>query len=294
MPRRGTLPEVASAPPTLIDVLRLSTTYLGDHGSPSARLDSELLCAQALGLRRIDLYLQFDRPLDTAELTSIRELVRRRGKGEPVAYITGTREFYGRPFAVTRDVLVPRPDTETLVEHAIASLRARPGEAPRVADLGTGSGCIAITVAAEVPGTRVTATDVSRAALDVAQANAAAIGVDVAFIESSWADSLDGRFDLILSNPPYVTTDELEAVDRDVRDFEPRDALLGGHDGLDAYRVLLASIRERITWARMMLEVDPRHADAVVALVSATFPGATSAAVPDLTGRTRVIDLEMP
>jgi release factor glutamine methyltransferase len=294
MPRRGTLPEVASAPPTLIDVLRLSTTYLGDHGSPSARLDSELLCAQALGLRRIDLYLQFDRPLDAAELTSIRELVRRRGKGEPVAYITGTREFYGRPFAVTRDVLVPRPDTETLVEHAIASLRARPGEAPRVADLRTGSGCIAITVAAEVPGTRVTATDVSRAALDVAQANAAAIGVDVAFIESSWADSLDGRFDLILSNPPYVTTDELEAVDRDVRDFEPRDALLGGNDGLDAYRALLASIRERITWARVMLEVDPRHADAVVALVSATFPGATSAAVPDLTGRTRVIDLEMP
>ena len=115
MPRQGTPPEVASAPPTLIDVLRLSTTYLGDHGSTSARLNSELLCAQALGLRRIDLYLQFDRPLDAAELTSIRELVRRRGKGEPVAYITGTREFYGRPFTVTRDVLVPRPDTETLV-----------------------------------------------------------------------------------------------------------------------------------------------------------------------------------
>src|SRR3984957_19723298 len=140
--RRGTLPEVASAPPTLIDVLRLSTTYLGDHGSSSARLDSELLCAQALGLRRIDLYLQFDRPLDEQELTSIRELVRRRGKGEPVAYITGTREFYGRPFTVTGGVLIPRPDTERIVERALVALRVCDGRTARVADLGTGSGCI--------------------------------------------------------------------------------------------------------------------------------------------------------
>src|SRR3984957_8834398 len=198
--RRGTLPEVASAPPTLIDIVRLSTTYLGDHGSSSARLDSELLCAQALGLRRIDLYLQFDRPLDAGELTSIRELIRRRGKGEPVAYITGTREFYGRPFAVTRDVLVPRPDTETLVEHAVAFLRARPGAELRVADLGTGSGCIAITLAGEVPGMSLGGTDVSTAALDVARANAAAPGIDVAFIECSWADALQGGFDLVVSN----------------------------------------------------------------------------------------------
>ncbi|MFZ2033360.1 MAG: HemK/PrmC family methyltransferase, partial [Candidatus Dormiibacterota bacterium] len=145
---------MASTAPTLIDVLRLSTTYLGDHGSSSARLDSELLCAQALGLQRIDLYLQFDRPLDEQELTSIRELIRRRGKGEPVAYITGTREFYARPFRVTPDVLVPRPDTETLVQRAVAHLRDRPGAELRVADLGTGSGCIAITLAAEVPATR--------------------------------------------------------------------------------------------------------------------------------------------
>ena len=235
----GTTPEVASTPPTLIDVVRLSTTYLGDHGSTSARLDSELLCAQALGLRRIDLYLQFDRPLDEHELSAIRELVRRRGKGEPVAYITGTREFYGRPFAVTRDVLVPRPDTETLVQRAVAFLRARTGAELRVADLGTGSGCIAITLAAEVPGMSVTATDVSAAALDVARANAERLEVPGTFVESSWADALDGTFDLVVSNPPYVTTAELDAVDRDVRDFEPHGALLGGEDGLDAYRALL-------------------------------------------------------
>ena len=285
---------MAVAPPTLIDVLRLSTTYLGDHGSTSGRLDAELLCAQALGLRRIDLYLQFDRPLDAEELTSIRELVRRRGKGEPVAYITGTREFYGRPFAVTRDVLVPRPDTETLVQRAVEFLRARPGAELRVADLGTGSGCIAVTLAAEVRGSAVTATDVSAPVLDVARANAAALGVDVSFVECSWADALEGGYDLIVSNPPYVTTAEFDAVDRDVSDFEPRGALLGGDDGLDAYRALLASIRDHVTAARVMLEVDPRHADAVAALVGETFPGATATPVPDLTGRTRVLDIEMP
>jgi release factor glutamine methyltransferase len=288
------LPEVASTAPTLIDVLRLSTTYLGDHGSSSARLDSELLCAQALGLRRIDLYLQFDRPLDEQELTSIRELIRRRGKGEPVAYITGTREFYGRPFRVTPDVLVPRPDTETLVQRAVAYLRDRPGAELRVADLGTGSGCIAITLAAEVPATRLVGTDVSPAALEVARANASALGIDVEFVECSWAGGLEGAFDLVVSNPPYVTAEELEGVDRDVRDFEPRGALLGGADGLDGYRSLLASIATHVTAARLMLEVDPRHADGVAALVGTTFPGATTTPVPDLTGRTRVLDVELP
>jgi release factor glutamine methyltransferase len=286
--------EVAPTTPTLMDVLRLSTTYIGDHGSSSARLDSELLCAHALGLRRIDLYLQFDRPLDETELSSIRELVRRRGKGEPVAYITGTRDFYGRTFHVTPDVLVPRPDTETLVERAVAYLRARPGAELRVADLGTGSGCIAITLAAEVSDMRVIGTDVSAAALDVARANATAIGVDVEFVECSWADALDGQFDLIVSNPPYVTTAELESTDRDVREFEPHGALLGGEDGLDAYRALLQSVYEHVTTARLMLEVDPRHADAVAGLIAATFPGATTTHVPDLTARTRILDVEMP
>jgi release factor glutamine methyltransferase len=286
--------EVAPATPTLMDVLRLSTTYIGDHGSSSARLDSELLCAHALGLRRIDLYLQFDRPLDEMELASIRELVRRRSKGEPVAYITGTRDFYGRTFSVTPEVLVPRPDTETLVQQAVAYLRARPGAELRVADLGTGSGCVAITLAAEVPGMRVIGADISAAALDVARINATSLGVDVAFVESSWAGALDGSFDLIVSNPPYVTTAELAGVERDVRDFEPHGALLGGEDGLDAYRALLTSVRDQTTTARLMLEVDPRHADAVATLIATTFPGAITTNVPDLTARTRVLDVEMP
>jgi release factor glutamine methyltransferase len=287
----GTTPEVASAAPTLLDILRLSTTYLGEHGSSSARLDAELLCAQALGLGRLDLYLQFDRPLDDAELTAIRELVRRRGKGEPVAYITGTREFYGRAFTVTADVLIPRPDTESIVERALAALLAAGGRGLRVADLGTGSGCIAISLAAERPDVEVFATDISGAALDVARANAERLGASVTFVESSWADSLEGHFDLVVSNPPYVTTAELEAVDRDVRDFEPRGALLGGDDGADAYRALLISLHDHVTTARLLLEVDPRHADAVGGLVHAMYPQSVVSPAPDLTGRTRVLDV---
>ena len=278
----------------LIDVLRMSTTYLGDHGSTSARLDSELLCAQALGLRRLDIYLQFDRPLDEGELSAIRELIRRRGKGEPVAYITGTREFYGRAFTVNSDVLVPRPETETLVERALALLKEHDGAGMRVADLGTGSGCIAITLAAEAPGVEMVATDVSGAALMVARANAERLGVEVAFTECSWADALDGRFDLIVSNPPYVTTAELDAVDRDVRDFEPLAALLGGDGGMDAYRALLASVREHVTAARVLLEVDPRRSGAVASLFEEAFPGARSAPIDDLTGRARVVEIELP
>jgi release factor glutamine methyltransferase len=284
---------VASTAPVLIDVLRLSTTYLGDHGSTSARLDSELLCAQALGIKRLDLYLQFDRPLDEHELSAIRELVRRRGKGEPVAYITGAREFYGRSFAVTPDVLIPRPDTETIVERALGVLRAHGDEASRVADLGTGSGCIGITLAAEVPGTDVVATDSSAAALDVARSNAERLGVAVTFVECSWAGGLDGAFDLVVSNPPYVTTGELESVDRDVRDFEPRGALLGGDDGLDAYRALIASMQHHVTAAHVLLEVDPRRAEAVAALF-AGFTGAAITTVLDLTGRPRVVEVELP
>jgi release factor glutamine methyltransferase len=291
---------VASGTPTLIDVLRLSTTYLGDHGSSSARLDSELLCAQALGLGRLDLYLQFDRPLDEHELTAIRELVRRRGKGEPVAYITGTRDFYGRAFTVSPDVLVPRPETETLVERALAALAPRAGDGAhiatsvRVADLGTGSGCIAITLAAELPGLEVVATDLSTPALEVARSNARRLGVDVTFVECSWADSLSGHFDLVVSNPPYVTTGELESVDRDVRDFEPHTALLGGEHGLDAYRELLESLRDHVTASRVIVEVDPRRAAEVGALLAEAFPAATVTEAPDLTGRARVVDVHIP
>jgi release factor glutamine methyltransferase len=284
---------VAVSTRTLLEVVRLSTTFLAEHGSTSARLDAELLAAHALQLRRIDLYLQFDRPLRDDELESVREMVRRRGRGEPVAYITGVREFYGREFAVSRDVLIPRPETETLVQVALDHIRAVAdgGSVLRVADLGTGSGCIAVTLACELPDIRLTATDVSGSALEVARANASRHGVSgrITFVETSWADAVDGPIDVVVSNPPYVTDDELAETERDVRAFEPERALLGGEDGLHAYRALLESIRDCMNAeSALFVEVDPRRAGGVLELMQAALLGSSTALHADLTGRARV------
>jgi release factor glutamine methyltransferase len=192
---------------TLMDVVRLSTGYLQSHGSSSPRLDAELLAATALDIGRLDIYLQFDRPLEEPQLAAIRELVRRRAEGEPVAHITGEREFHGRPFTVTADVLIPRPDTETLVDVALAeaSRRSPAGEGLRIADVATGSGCIAVTLAAELSGVTVVATDVSAAAVDVARTNVARHGLEkrVEVLAGSWGEPLRPRtFDIIVCNPP--------------------------------------------------------------------------------------------
>ena len=220
--------------------------------------------AHALGIARLDVYLQFDRPLDDGELGAIRELLRRRGRGEPVAHLTGRREFYGRSFRVSPDVLIPRPETESLVERALVAARERSG-ALRIADLGTGSGCVAISLACELPSATVIAVDLSAAALAVAAENAEALGVAdrVLFVEGGWVDGLVAELDLVVSNPPYVTTAELDELPRDVG-FEPRLALDGGPDGLEAYRLLLPAVAEfsrRVRWVG--LEVDSRRAAAV-------------------------------
>jgi release factor glutamine methyltransferase len=286
---------------TLMEVVRLSTGYLESHGSSSPRLDAELLAATALQLRRLDLYLQFDRPLEEAQLTAIRELVRRRGDGEPVAHITGEREFYGRPFAVSPHVLIPRPETETLVDLALRQARSLhpDGEGVRIADLGTGSGCIAVSLAAELPGVRVTATDLSEAALEVAAANAARHDVAdrVELLCGSWADPLEGGgFDLLVANPPYIRSPDLAGLARDVRDREPALALDGGPDGLDAYRALLPSLAAALKpegWAA--LEIDIRAGGEVAALARTVFgPDLDTEAHNDLSGRPRVVSLRRP
>jgi release factor glutamine methyltransferase len=284
-----------------MEVVRLSTGYLQGHGSGSPRLDAELLAATALGVRRLDLYLQFDRPLDETQLTAIRELVRRRGDGEPVAYITGEREFYGRPFSVSAAVLIPRPETETLVDLALKRIRAvlQDGRAPRIADLGTGSGCVALTLAAEIPAATVVATDLSEAALAVAAANARRhdLAGRVELVAGSWADPLRGReFDVVVSNPPYIPSAELAALAGDVRDHEPALALDGGEDGLDAYRALLPSLAAILApggWAAV--EIDIRAATSVSTLArDALGSGLRILGHDDLSGRPRVLSFEAP
>lgn len=285
----------APAGRTVIEVLRLSTEYLSQHGSMTPRLDAELLLAYALGVRRIDLYLMHDRPLSEQHLVAARELVRRRASHEPVAYTTGTREFYTRAFAVTPAVLIPRPETETLVEVALATMRKSEGTV--AADLGTGSGAIAVTLAAEVPDARVIAVDISPDALAVAGRNAVTHGVEdrITFAEGDWAGPLTAPVDLVVSNPPYVTTGELAATEPDVRDFEPRLALDGGAGGLDAYAALLSSLPGRVRpGGRLLLEVDPRRAGAVAAAVATVFPGADSRCHLDLSHRERVLEAVLP
>ena len=288
---------VAPSERTLIEVLRLSTDYLATHGSGTPRLDAELLLAHGLGVRRIDLYLLHDRPLREPELGATRALIRRRGSGEPVAYITGVREFYNRAFAVTPAVLIPRPETETLVEVALRRLHeANDNADTAVVDLGTGSGCIAVTLAAEVPSLHVVATDASTTALDIARANAATHGVDqrITFIQGDWAQPLSSHVDVVLSNPPYVTTGELAATAPDVRDFEPRLALDGGPDGLGAYRSMLASLVGRTNpGAVLLLEIDPRRAQLVADAVRAVFPTAQIALHEDLSRRARVLEARL-
>ena len=288
MPRRGMLPEVAAAAPTLIDVLRLSTTYLGDHGSTSARLDSELLCAQALGLRRIDLYLQFDRPLDEQELTSIRELVRRRGKGEPVAYITGTREFYGRSFRVTPDVLVPRPDSETLVQRAVAFLRDRPGAELRIADLGTGSGCIAVAVAHYAQDVEIWAGDLSSQALEVAARNVARHSLEqrVHLVCGDLMEPLPGTFDLVCANLPYLAAGA--GLPAEVLS-QPSVALYAGGDGAELVSRLLEAAPARLNpGGRVLVEVDPSILTPVLEVADRQYGGRRIHR--DLGGHERVLE----
>ena len=292
--QRGQAPSRA-----LIDVLRLSTEYLAQHGSPTARLDAELITAHALRLRRLDLYLQHDRPLAEPELAAVRHLLRRRAAAEPVAYITGVREFFGRPFAVTPDVLIPRPETEALVEVALRVLRSggnAGGVLPHVADLGTGSGCIAVTLAAEMPGLLVSAVDASGAALHVARQNAERNGVAdlVTFSLGDWAQGLDEPADVVVSNPPYVTTGELGELDRGIREYEPHAALDGGDDGLAAYRELLASLGAHLRQsAAVLLEIDPRRVAAVRSVAVAAFGDVDASVHRDLAGRDRVLELRL-
>lgn len=238
----------------LLELLRRTTTWFQQQGHTTARLDAEVLLAHVLRLDRLRLYTSFDRPMSTTEVDAYRELVRRRGKGEPVAYLLGEREFYGRPFAVDGRVLIPRPETEELVEKVLKRLASThpvaegepPLPAPLVLDWGTGSGVIAITLLCERPDLRALAVDRSRDALAVARINAERHGVvdRIGFIHSDGFQRVPERFRgtlaALVSNPPYVPWSERQEMKRDVLDFEPHEALFPGPDALLCYRHIAA------------------------------------------------------
>jgi len=229
--------EAKQGPRTLLEYLQVTATFLVGRGIEGARLDAELMLAHVLTLTRTQLYTNFERPLAADEVDRFRELVKRRANREPVAYILGRREFWSMDFTVDRRVLVPRPETELLVEVVLDALKARGVAAPRVADVGTGSGAIAIAIAKEAPEASVVATDRSGAALEVAPANAALHGVEsrIEFVAGDGCAALAGKgpFDAIVSNPPYIRSAEMTALAPEVREWEPRWALESGAEGMD-------------------------------------------------------------
>lgn len=230
-------------------VLSWAAEDLKKRGSESGRLDAELLLGRVLKLDRIGLILQSERPLAPAELAGFRELFKRRRQGEPVAYLLGEREFYGISLRVDSRVLIPRPDTERLVEVALERTRAR-SMLGAALDLCTGSGCVAIAFARARPTWRVTAVDVSPDALEVARDNAHRTGAirNLRLLEGSLFEPVGSeRFDLVTANPPYIPSAELAELPVDVRDFEPRLALDGGADGLDLVRRIASEARQRLT-----------------------------------------------
>jgi release factor glutamine methyltransferase len=251
---------------TPLKLIAWTQDYFAKKAVDAPRLSAELLLAHALKCDRVRLYLDFEKPIGEAELAAFRELVRRRADGEPTAYVLGTREFFGHAFTVGPAVLVPRPETEALVEAALAAL---PPEGPAsVLDLCTGSGAIAVSVALGRPGARVVATDVSEEALAVARANAERLGAVVEFAHGDlWAAVHgDGRFDVVVSNPPYIPSGELAGLSREVR-REPCIALDGGPDGLDVLRKVVAGAPARLApGGTLAVELHEGHAERVVAL----------------------------
>ena len=250
-------------PWTIGAVAKWATDDFRARGIENPRLDAEVLLSWSLGITRTQLIVDAQRELADAELARFRELVKRRRAHEPVAYLRGVREFYGRPFRVDPRVLIPRPDTEVLVETALARTR-HASMATRAIDLCTGSGCVAISIARERPTACVFATDASEDALAVARDNALRLGAyNVAFVHGDLFAGIARRFDVITANPPYIPTAEVATLSPDIREHEPRLALDGGDDGLDVVRRIVADApRFMAPGAVLAMEIGAGEADA--------------------------------
>jgi release factor glutamine methyltransferase len=233
---------------TVLKLLGWTTDFLKRKGAESPRLDAEVLLAKVLDWPRVKLYTHFEDAVGERERAAYRELVRRRAEGAPVAYLVGKKEFYSMPLAVGPAVLIPRPDTETVVVEFLASFKGV--ESPRVLDVGTGSGAIALACAQQHPTARVIATDLSAEALEMARRNAETLGLAdrVEFRQGDLFGPVEGEppFDAIVSNPPYIPTAEIAGLEPGVRDYEPHLALDGGPDGLDVVRRLVAGAPSRL------------------------------------------------
>ena len=273
---------------TIREIKERTEAFFESKGVPNARLDTDTLIAHSLGIKRLELYLDLDRPLTAAQLAELRPLVKRRAEREPLQYIVGTVDFCDMELKVDRRALIPRFETEELVELACEALSASP---KTILDLGTGSGALALALAKKYPEASVDAVDVSAAALSLAQENAAALGLDarVTFHEGSWWCPLgleEQLYDLIVSNPPYLTNEEMTTAEPEVVGHEPHSALVSGVDGLDDLRLIFKDAASHMKPGGLLaLETGIAQTEALDALAAAA--GLQGECMEDLSGRPR-------
>ena len=280
---------------TIGRLLQWTADYLKQHGAETPRLDAEVLLAHARGCQRIQLYTAFDEPASEDLRTKFRALVKERAEGKPVAYLVGHREFYSMDFRVTPDVLIPRPETEMLVLRLLDIAKKRGAAEPiAIADLGVGSGIIAVVATKRLPHARITAIDDSAAALDVARGNAESHGVleRIEWLQSDLFTAVppERKFDVVASNPPYVSEAEYQRLSKTVKDFEPRSALVAGPRGTEVIERLIPQAAERLNpggW--LLIEVSPMIEPQVRALIEADERLSLEPTVKDLAGQPRVV-----
>jgi release factor glutamine methyltransferase len=272
---------------TIREIKARTEHFFQEKGVPNAKLDTDILIAHSLGVKRLDLYLDLDRPLTEAQLVELRPLVKRRANREPLQYIVGNTEFYGLELKVDSRALIPRHETEELIELIVERSATPPA---RILDLGTGSGAIALALASKYPEATVTAVDQSAEALALAAENADALKLNerVNFRQGSWFEPLadDAQFDLIVSNPPYLTEAEMQTAEPEVVSHEPHSALVSGNDGLDDLRLILSQAKHFLaTGGLLAMETGIAQGEALVKL--ANDAGLRGESIEDLSGRPR-------
>lgn len=285
---------------TIKRLLEWTSAFFQRKNVDPPRLSAEMLLAHVIKVPRIKLYTDYDREIPPAELASFRELVKRASEEEPIAYLTGKAPFFNLEFQVSRDVLIPRPDTETLVENVLQLIRRTTGfESPRVLDLCTGSGCIAAAIAHHHAAAAVVAVDISPTAVVVAKANIDRLKLTerVTVLEGNLFEPLSALveqtpFDLIVANPPYISTAEMETLPRSVREYEPHSALEGGPDGLTIHRQILSGAGARIrSGGRVFLEIAYNQAERALAMAAEHSDFADARILKDFGGNDRVLTL---
>ena len=250
---------------TVLESIKLSTEFLEKKGIESPRLNAEILLSEILNCKRLDLYLKFDQPLKELEISKYREWIKRRGLYEPIQYIIGKIEFFGLQFRVNSSVLIPRPETEILVEEVIKYSKSKNGL--KILDIGTGSGIIAIAIAKQLEDSQITAIDISQEAINLAMENAVTNEVisKLKFLMSDIKDFENNeKFDVVVSNPPYISKEDFPSLQNEIKDYEPRIALTDSNDGLDFYKIISKRSKSLLKKdGRIYFEVGKGQADNV-------------------------------